>query len=1416
MDMPNGRRPGGLGGALCRLASSLAICAAVALWAGGCEKKADDAPVDPAEDAGPTQDGPEEIPLSPLPDFTLAMDISVLSGNAPLAVDFAPVVTGELGIEDLTYHWALGETTTYDEPTFTHTFYLATTANVTLTAKHVLPDGRVVTEVAEGIVRILGCADLRFDQISLSPPVDVAPGDEVTFKLGALVNDGDAVELPFEVWIVLSADDILDLEEDLVVHKLTYDDIPSGLYTDVSVPYADLTFVVPDDVPDDNYYVFLVADPDERINECQESNNVTQSTNNLTVDKGIALKPDLVASDVDFPEGLVVNQGQNINYGFKIGNEGEGEAGKFRLAAWLSTDAVLDDDDIVMSAPDEIGATVQQMAVNHVQSFFKSYKIPADLPDGAYWVIVKADTNDELAEEDEENNVAVSPWPLNMQYEEPQCFDFAMAELLVTPKATYWNGSVQVKTTVSNPGAIEAPAGAIFRVYFSQQQTLNPSVSLEMASLILGAIPPGGSVEIDEVVPVGSSLPVLPHYVGAIVDPDAQFAECTESNNAQMFPTAVSISAIASVDLEVNEVDFHPSTVKAGQDIKVTSLLTNLGSSSATAFKLGVIFSEDPSFSQGEIKSGKDLVVYTAVVGTVDAGCEVARVDKVHVPLALEHTIGTYYVAVIADVDEAISADKVKGNNIASALNPLTVLEPQGGCFEDDQEPNDTLGNAAALTAGLHEALGSCGDDDWYSVQVPAGHSLLVDLTAYELLSLQPVAADVDMALYDAGGQQLSASTNVGDTESVHAFTVPGDAAYFIRVYPKGLGAQARYDLDVNVLGPVDGIDLLPADVVALPATLYPGGLMNTTWQEVNLGDQPADSYEARIWASLDTELDPSVDVLVATVQVDGAAAQDQDQHSAEFLLPDEIDGGYWRFLVHSDAGGVIAEADETNNVAASDTVYLDPQLTCADDSYEPNNAAAIATPLDLGEGSLTIGNLTVCPQLDDWYAVGLTTGTTFTVTTSYNYDAQKGLITIELWDPLQDVVLLKHTGQNISKVILPWVWEAGTYYIRVTNQAQAGQGAPYDYSLVMSEVPGDPASQCDSDVFESNNGFDQSALIGCGLQGATLCKGDIDVYRVELQDGQTLTATLDHAESALKMSLFGDPDSNPISTKSGNGSLVHTAVGAQQLYMMVSAKSDPLDLVSFDYTLFMDGVPGVDLIVTNSEPFFEEVYQGEDNLLDFEVHNTCIDTTTPFETTVWLSQDQWLDEADVDIAYLGVPAIEGKSFELISEKVTVPFSTAPGAYWLLVEADSSGIVDESNEGNNVGATTMSVAKLCLPDAYEPNDVLTAEAPYAPQLQPPSFLGELALCPYELDWFSVYVPPGKSMTVSVLFDPSEGDLDLRLYDPTYSTTLPVVVAATGSSEEVASYQPPIGGWVLMRVNGFNGSSANYALDVSFE
>ena len=1354
----------------------------------------------------------------PLAVFSVTAHASRLVGNAPIEIAFWVEVVGDVGLTDVAVTWDLGAVgVSYDVSAFTHTFEAAANTDVIATVTWLASDGRGVEETAKLTVDINDCADLALGPVTLAPPTEVAPGGTVTLQQATLRNLGDAVMTSVEVRAVLSDDDLLD-EDDPVLGVLELlDGVASGALDEVELDLSEMALTIPQDAAPDTYFVFLVADPDDQVGECQEGNNTRLATNGLTVDTAASLPPDLVVADVAVTDGLVVNAGDHLTYSFTLTNIGPGAAGEFTIAAWASTDDALDPEtDILLAGPSALGAGVPGMAPGKTQGFLKSWQVPPDLPDGSYHVIVYVDAAQEVDELVELNNVAVSEHMFTMAYVAPICFELALTELVVSPTASYWGGAVALIATVHNPGTLSTPDGWRMTAFFSPEATLNPVVATQMGEWTLPALDAGETAVIERVVPISDALPVGYHWVGLFIDLGGDLDECAETNNALLFDHAIHVEPTATVELATSgAAAFHPSAVVAGQDIKVTWAMINQGTSTASAFDVAIVLSSDPVVTLDGIKQGKDVIALTRVVPALLPAIVETSVDKVTIPVALDHAVGTWFVAAVVDPAGVQVSDKDKSNNVSLAPTPLTVVGPQGGCFEDPFEPNDTPGAATPLAPGGTGDLASCADEDWWAIAVPAGHSVVVSAETAGTLALgTPPSSDIDLELY-VDGQLAATSDNTGDLETLAVFNVSSDAVVLLRVFGKMPGAQAHYALDVQLEGPVGGVDLRPNAIEALPPVLYPGGVLALGWEDVNVGDADSPAYGARVWLSTDTTLQTAQDVMLLELAQDGVPAQSAAARGAQVTLPTALPGGIWRALIELDPGGATGDVAPANNVAAGDVILVDAQLTCADDAFEPNDGVAIATLLVPVGGSVAHSGLVVCPQLEDWYAIELEEGEAFSATVSYAYDAAKGLVAVELWAPGGAGLLLAQTGKNTSKVTLPWVWASGTYLLRVRNQAQGQVMAPYTYSLTANTGAGDPGSACVADSFEPNDALSQAAEIGCGNQGATLCKGDVDLYRMELAAGQAIAITLTHGEGHLALALLAGSPPALLANQSGNGTLGHVATTDQVVWLRVEPTADPLALQTFDYLLHLDGVPGTDLIVSQLALAPTSVIQGEDTLAELEIQNACIDAAPATDTAFWLSLDGTLDETDVDLGVAATPPVPGKSSVLLAPKVTVPVSIEPGDYVLLAVADASGEVAESNEWNNEQPAALVVAPICAPDGWEPNDQPLAGAPWAPLVGEGQTEG-LTLCPGELDWFAMNVPAGVEVHASITFDPGAGDLDLRLYDPAWSLVAPAVVSATSAGVETVSFAPAIPGFVVVRINGFQGASADYTLDVFFD
>ncbi|MEZ6072276.1 MAG: pre-peptidase C-terminal domain-containing protein [Pirellulales bacterium] len=134
----------------------------------------------------------------------------------------------------------------------------------------------------------------------------------------------------------------------------------------------------------------------------------------------------------------------------------------------------------------------------------------------------------------------------------------------------------------------------------------------------------------------------------------------------------------------------------------------------------------------------------------------------------------------------------------------------------DFLEQNDTMGTAVDLGGGDQSYSGltidSPGDDDWYKWYAASSGIVTVDA-----LFRYGQDNDIDLQLYDAGGNILSGSYSVTDNEQVSSAVTAGND-YFIRVYGFGGSIHHDYDLVINFEflqgdgngdGWVDGLDYL-------------------------------------------------------------------------------------------------------------------------------------------------------------------------------------------------------------------------------------------------------------------------------------------------------------------------------------------------------------------------------------------------------------------------------------------------------------------------------------------------------------------------------------------------------------------------------------------------------------------------------
>ena len=1344
--------------------------------------------------------------------FTIAIEASALTGNVPQKIRFE--ARSDIALDRLALSWFIDDQPFTTDPSFEIVFNRAGQTKVVVVAELIGSEGEPDSrQEATVTVQLLGCGQLRFDRFSLDSPTEVPPGGVARVRVGSLVNDGDRIDTPFAVGLALSLDDRYEPAEDPIVDRYEVPGMGSGLSTTSEVDLSGRAFVIPEDFATADYFAFLVADPDGVVNECQELDNHLVASNILVVDPAAGLLPDLRIDDVAVAPGTVVSQGQSLTFTFAITNDGEADARQFRYGFWISEDTTLDPEvDRVIAPPSDDINRIQVMPAGLSLGFFKSWTVPDDLPDGDYYIIGRVDALETVAESDEDNNRAVSATTFVMRFEEPDCYDFALSNLRVAPLTTYWGGTVQVTVVVRNDGSRDAPAGNIMRAYLSLEPTLSPANAQVLGNFVLGDVPAGNERTFDFIVPIGADLPVLPHFLGVVLDPTNAFAECTESNNAGLFGDPVRINALAQVDLVVPSLAYHPRTVVAGASIKADFTVENRGTTVATTFALGVVLSRDATIDRAGITSGADVVVDRITVPLLPPGESRSFIRDIVIPAGLDHGVEGWHVAVLADLDGFITSDINPGNNLRVAAELLTVTGALGGCFEDTSENNNSRAAAQLVAPGRVAELGSCGNEDWFLVDVPTGRSLFVEVSGRAIVSVPATPSDLVVELYGPDNVVVS-SVSAGPSYRLYAFGVgaPGSSlepgAYAIRVVGATARDRASYDLDLALRSPQPGADLIPHEVVSAPVAAYAGGRLITRWREANFGLATAAAHTGRVWLSRNRELEPATDVLLGSAALGALGSLQTAVGEVNALLSPTLAPGIWYALVESDAGLQVAESDEANNVAVSAPIFLDPLKICADDALEPNDERVIATVVT-APASTTYRDVVVCPTLDDWYAFDLVLGDALDADISYNYEASKGRLLLELYAPGGEGAVVSDARNGLGRVLLPYAWRAGRWYVRVANDPAVSAQLPYTYELDALRSRGAPTLMCGAERYEPNDSQASAARIGCGETRGSLCNADVDWYRLPGLAGQRLTVTTNHTSNQFLLQLFLPGTTNAAGSVFGTGSMGHTPTADGPVLLRVSPRLGVNTMTTFEYGFAVTGIDGAEVAVDDFFTDLDALDRGEDLRLDFVVENPCTLPAPAFEVTAWLSLDETVDLGDVPLVSLAEAGLAPGAAMSFTPKVQVPLSTAPGVYWVLVEADSGQAIDESNELDNTAAVQVEVREPCRPDRFEPNDSQASAASLVPSEQ-----AGLALCPFDQDWFAIAAPAGATWDIGIMFSHTDGDLDLRVYDPLVSASLPIATSTSSTDDEAVTVTTPLATTLFVRVNGYGGQSAGYALEV---
>lgn len=238
--------------------------------------------------------------------------------------------------------------------------------------------------------------DLRVENVRLrnTPPTIIGQGVSAFFDGiidGTPLNNS---QFPITYALYLSTDNSLSANDTKVL------DLGLGFGSNLQFGGQ-----VPTSLAPGNYYLIVEIDSPNNITETNENNNWTSSASPIS----IINDPTTNLPDLTFGNLFINNAptaGQVLNYNFNLTNAGTvAVSGNYNIKAYISTDNILSSDDI----QDGIVPT-GNTPVGTINTVPGASRIPSNLPQGSYFLILKVDADDQITESNEGNNIIFKPF----------------------------------------------------------------------------------------------------------------------------------------------------------------------------------------------------------------------------------------------------------------------------------------------------------------------------------------------------------------------------------------------------------------------------------------------------------------------------------------------------------------------------------------------------------------------------------------------------------------------------------------------------------------------------------------------------------------------------------------------------------------------------------------------------------------------------------------------------------------------------------------------------------------------------------------------------------------------------------------------------------------------------------------------
>ncbi|MBQ9816783.1 MAG: pre-peptidase C-terminal domain-containing protein [Proteobacteria bacterium] len=1154
-------------------------------------------------------------------------------------------------------------------------------------------------------------------------PLDVSTNGSITVSFQVSNGADGPLRVPTYIDIYLSptASETAYLEAGSTrVYRHTLQELPAA-GSDDSI--QKLEFEVPMDatIRTGAYYVSAVINPDKTIGESSYDNNVTFSTQSLTVRNQSTDGADFVPTRLQIsPTSTSILTAATAQ--FEVLNQGSTTSETFGYEIWLGAK----DNATDMEGAVKIHESTIDGGISGIEQSFKNILIsiaPAISDPGLYYFWLVLDPSNTIVERDENNNTVRSVSPIQVTNEAVLDADITVQKVEFFPSSTTPGGTFSVDIDLYNQGS--QPTGSfVCTVLLSQDMSLDLDKDHIVGSINIDDLPALASRSMTGIMETDTGIKPGKYWVYTFCDSSGIIGEANEDNNIQRGAEQLVVSSAANVELVLGQPQLESSsTIKNGDPLAVSVPLCNKGTTSAGPSYISVTRINQCDNTESEFKR-----IY--IEGLEPGKCMTVQVNE---PLKCDFWCPNYKFRFTADATMIVSEIN-ETNNTIDLAQTIAMTGSQCVCAGDKYEPNNQTSSAKTVKT-VKEDLTLCpNDDDFYRIDIKENENFEVHVSHDHKLS------PLKMELYR--GSNLAQTFEGADDlyfSGIHYKNVSAQPVY-LRVTGQTPSDANRYHMDLSVYDKTEGIDLALAGLEIDGGALNASEFKDVTVTTANLGTKASPKFTISYYLSQTPKIDKTA-WKITQQSVAALAPNTTNQQSVSLKLPIDTAGGIYYLIAKIDDQKDLKDARTSNNTARTSAWNFERNCW---DVLDPNETQETARKIDLSDGHFHQDALAVCQSNRDFYAFDMLHGSTLDITATAT---KSGDFDIVLYDPNMNEIASSRTGSPTETIHRDLIVGDQTMYLEVfllENEYNASETA---YSLDIKTGKAQSWNNC-SPVFEPNNfltsAYDLREAAQSGEEAAICPSDDEDYYRIDMVSGDRIQIGFKTQSSGLRVGLYGGEDVHFIQllTNPQKQTLDYTATEDGTYYVRVYTNVSAAPVMP--YTMQWLGEDGVDLAISSLSAVPMSPSSNAPFLVDFDLKNQgTLDSEYQTLITLTGSQQYVLAKETGSLA-------AGKSAHF-SKKLTVP-AQLQGQATLSVAVKADNDVAQNN---NSASLIVDVQPACQNDASEPNDNILKATPISS-----TYSG--TICPGDEDWFKVTLTA--PATIQLKLEHANGDLDLFVYD----------------------------------------------------